>query len=465
MQKNLVTVTMSAFNNAKTIENAIKSVLKQTHTQWELIIIDDASSDGTFDILQKYSLQDSRVKVYRNEINRGTYWNRNRAILFGQGEFISNLDGDDTYHPEKLKVQIESIKNCAACLCHYDRGNKNIKVGSNTILFKRKIIKEIGYFDSVRYDADTEYLQRISICFPIIQIPDILYYYTVRPGSLTEAEETGIDSEIGVSKRRQYQQNYKNWQRSSSFPYLHFPQVQRSFSIGHPDQSCPKETITVSIATFPERMASLKKALDSIYPWVDRINIFLNDYETVPEFLQDSKIHTQLSEVDQGDNGKFYWSESIQGYHFTCDDDITYSRQYFEVLLAAIEKYNRTVIVGMHGSILNKEKEIDFYSENDRKVWSYRETIPQDRQVDFLGTGAMAYHSEGVQVPFHIFQSINMTDAYLGTYAKKMDIPLIRCTSDTALLEDNNETLEHSIYLDSLDNKPTKFNRREMVNN
>lgn len=137
MQKNLVTVTMSAFSNAKTIENAIKSVLKQTHTQWELIIIDDASSDGTFDILQKYSLQDSRVKVYRNEINRGTYWNRNRAILFGQGEFISNLDGDDTYHPEKLKVQIESIKNCAACLCHYDRGNKNIKVGSNTILFKR----------------------------------------------------------------------------------------------------------------------------------------------------------------------------------------------------------------------------------------------------------------------------------------------------------------------------------------
>jgi glycosyltransferase involved in cell wall biosynthesis/LmbE family N-acetylglucosaminyl deacetylase len=465
LKKGLVTITMSVFNGQDTVAAAIDSMIAQSYQNWQLIAIDDASTDDSYKILCAYQDRDPRVKAYRNSINRGTYWNRNRAIVMGEGEFITNLDCDDQYFPDKLAVQVANIGNAGACVCHYIRDVGGIiNLSSNTMLFKREVIDTLGYFDSVRYDADTEYLRRLSICFPVIQIPDILYQYTRRIGSLTEAEETGVDSKTGSARRGAYEASYRQWQRSSTFPYVNFPQVQRPFALGHESQQCPKEQIIVSMATFPERQESLKSALSSIYPWVDRINICLNEYDSVPDFLQDSKIHVDIGAPDRGDTGKFLWSNSIDGYHFTCDDDIIYSRRYFETLLTAIERYDREAIVGIHGSMVKRIPLPDFYSTKDRETVTFRQPLMADRRVDFLGTGVMAYHTQKVHIPYDLFHKKNMADVLLGIYAANQNIPLIQCASKNALVRDSEIKQTNSIYRHSSDDIPSKFNSRNQIN-
>jgi len=467
MKEGLVTITMSAFNSAKTIGTAIESVLAQTYTLWELIVIDDASTDDTYLKVQEYSNKDNRIRVFKNDINRGTYWNRNKAILLGKGEFITNLDSDDSFLPNKLAVQIEKIGIAAACICHFQRrgqGNQ-IALGSNTLLFKRETLSTIGYFDSVRYDADTEHLRRLGICYPIMQIPNILYNYNVTESSLTETAETGTHTEAGRAKRRAYQQNYSYWHRSDSFPYTNFPIVKRAFSIGHDSQACPKEKITVSLATFPERKESLRKTIDSVFPWVDSINVLLNEYEEVPSFLENPKIQAHLPDTDLGDTGKFYWATKTDGYHFICDDDIEYNRAYFELMLRKIEQYDREAIISLHGSILRKKKDVDYYSDADRTIFSFRQSMEKDRAVDFIGTGVMAYHTEKIKLSLDIFEDINMADVFLGIYAKKNNIPLIRCQSQENTVGDCDvQVQEKSIYIHSFENLGTKLNKRSAIN-
>jgi|GEM_PF-5568767 len=469
MKSGLVTITLSVYNLEDYVAEAIQSVLSQTYTEWELIAIDDASTDNTYQVLQSY--ESSKIKVFKNQINRGTYWNRNRAILLGQGEFITNLDGDDQYYPEKLARQVGEIGNHAICFCWYATKHKNgsiitEKTGyycSNTMLFKRKLIDEIGYFDTVRYGADREYKKRILKHYSAIEIQEPLLYYHRKPNSLTTTESTSTrPNSIGRIYRNAYRENYTKWQNYESSPYLSFPQLKRSFPVGHISQEVPKETFTVSMASFPNRQESLKKSIDSIYPWVNHINVFLNEYETIPGFLNDTKITAQISAIDLGDRGKFYWIEETTGYHFFCDDDIEYSRTYFEYLANAIEKYDRKAIVAIHGShLLDKNK--SYYSTEGRKKYTFRQKRNTDLFVDFLGTGVMAYHTENIAIPFRIFEENNMADVFLGLYAKKVNIPLICCATFTQLIKDIKGNFEQSIYFHSCENKMTKFNKRASV--
>ena len=197
---------------------------------------------------------------------------------------------------------------------------------------------------------------------------------------------------------------------------------------------------------------------------MDRINICRNENDAVPDFLKDNKIHVDIGAPDRGDTGKFLWASAIDGYHFTCDDDIIYSRRYFEVLLTAIERYDREAIVGIHGSMVTRVPSPDFYSTMDRQTITFRQSLATDRRVDFLGTGVMAYHTQKVSIPYSIFHEKNMADVLLGIYASNQKIPLVQCATDRALVRDCEVEQTNSIYRHSLDDKPTRFNRRNQVN-
>ena len=468
-QKGLVTITLSVYNLADRVGKAIESVLAQTYPHWELIAIDDASSDSSYQILQAYAAKDPRIKAFRNTINRGTYWNRNRAILFGTGEFITNIDADDAYYPNKLQRQIEAIGPHAACFCGYSREGasllkEDMQTQSNTVFFRRKLIEEIGYFDTVRFGADTEYKCRLTRRYSVIKIPDALFSYTYRADSLTSDPATG--RQVGTSGKKHrlaYSNNYFTWyQEHPKEPYLGFPQVKRRFPVGHAVQAVPKETYTVSLATFPKRQPWLKQALDSIYPWVDRINIFLNGYKEVPSFLQDGKITTYIPSEDMGDRGKFYWADQVTGYHFLCDDDIVYSLAYFEWLANRIEKFDRQAIVGIHGSVL-LDRTQSYYSKEGRATYTFRQQQDTELSVDFLGTGVLAYHSEKITIPFSAFEANNMADVYLGLYARQHRIPLMCCQTTRPLARDIDPSPEDAIYTHSVLGKSTRLNRAKQV--
>ncbi len=101
----LVSIIMPSWNTARFISESIQSVLAQTYKNWELLIVDDHSTDNTDEIVQPF-LFDERIKYFKNEKNSGAAVSRNKALREAKGKWIAFLDSDDLWLPEKLERQI-----------------------------------------------------------------------------------------------------------------------------------------------------------------------------------------------------------------------------------------------------------------------------------------------------------------------------------------------------------------------
>jgi len=102
----LVSIITPSYKSAKFIAQTIESVMAQTYTHWEMIIVDDLSPDNSNEIIEKYSAKDSRIKLIRLEQNSGPAIARNRAIKEAKGRYIAFLDADDVWMPHKLEKQV-----------------------------------------------------------------------------------------------------------------------------------------------------------------------------------------------------------------------------------------------------------------------------------------------------------------------------------------------------------------------
>lgn len=117
----LVSVIMPSYNTAKHIGESIESVINQTYPNWELIIVDDCSTDDTDVVVQGY-LSDSRIRFLKNEKNSGAAISRNYALWEAKGKWIAFLDSDDVWLPEKLESQIAFMleKKCGFSYTNYE---------------------------------------------------------------------------------------------------------------------------------------------------------------------------------------------------------------------------------------------------------------------------------------------------------------------------------------------------------
>lgn len=129
MQEKVSIVTPS-WNSEKYIVQTIESVRSQTYKNWEMIIVDDCSTDHTVEIATDYSKRDSRIKVYRQNVNGGAAKARNRSLREATGRYIAYLDADDIWKPHKLEKQIKFMRkhNCGFSCTSYevidDEGNR-----------------------------------------------------------------------------------------------------------------------------------------------------------------------------------------------------------------------------------------------------------------------------------------------------------------------------------------------------
>lgn len=105
----MVSVIMPSYNTAKYIAQSIESVMMQTYKNWELIIVDDASTDETENVVAPY-LADKRIRYLKNEVNSGVAVSRNYAIRQAKGKWIAFLDSDDLWLPTKLEKQLDFMK-------------------------------------------------------------------------------------------------------------------------------------------------------------------------------------------------------------------------------------------------------------------------------------------------------------------------------------------------------------------
>jgi glycosyltransferase involved in cell wall biosynthesis len=112
----LVSVTMPAYNAERTIAEAIESILTQEFRDFELIIVDDGSSDGTASIIGRYAKTDQRIVKLTNQDNQGIARSRNKALAAAKGQYIACLDSDDVAEPSRLRMQLEFMAKNPDCV-------------------------------------------------------------------------------------------------------------------------------------------------------------------------------------------------------------------------------------------------------------------------------------------------------------------------------------------------------------
>ena len=185
------------------------------------------------------------------------------------------------------------------------------------------------------------------------------------------------------------------------------------------------EPITASMASIPTRAAELHRVVASLEGQVDQLNVFLNGYTHVPECLKQPWITIARSQdhQDLSDANKAFWTDSVEGYHFLCDDDLVYPPDYTSRLIKEIELRDRQAVVGVHGRVL-KTPIVSYYKSKKAGYHCLR-AVAGDHPVHVLGTGALAYHTSTIDVGYEQFPEPDMADIWFAILAQQQQVPLV----------------------------------------
>lgn len=251
-----VSVIMPAFNAEATIEQAARSILAQSWRNLELIIVDDASRDGTADVAARIAAGDARVKVLRNRVNVGPYVSKNRGLLAATGRYVTGHDADDIAVPSRIADQMEPIRADASCratvasMVRVDREGRfsyPTKVGDysydgvarramiSLLIERETLLGRLGFWDCVRFGADSEMLARAGglLGEGLREVKKVVMLCLDAEGSLTNDSHFGVSAWEGVTPvRKAYREAWSAW-HSRTPPdrrRLPFPHVERLFS-------------------------------------------------------------------------------------------------------------------------------------------------------------------------------------------------------------------------------------------
>lgn len=205
----LISIIMPAYNASAYIAEAIQSVLDQTWTNWELIIVDDGSTDDTLQIAQQYAAKDNRIQVY-HQSNQGGCVARNEALKHIAGDYVQYLDADDKLHAEKLSLQVvenvyedtiilgsclrllangHCVESSMAKLCasYAPAIDAQVAIWNNhfnsfpysSYLIPRQLVIAVGKWnEQLRRSQDSEYMARVlALAKKLVYVPDAIFYY------------------------------------------------------------------------------------------------------------------------------------------------------------------------------------------------------------------------------------------------------------------------------------------------
>lgn len=159
--KDLISIIMPTYNCGLYIGESLESVIKQTYSNWEVIIIDDCSTDNTQEIVNEYVSKDSRIKYFKLDKNSGAAVARNKAITLANGKYIAFLDSDDIWFEEKLSKQINFMKKndyyftCTSYTKIDENGNSlNRIINARTCSDYYEVLKTCPGNSTVIYDSE-----------------------------------------------------------------------------------------------------------------------------------------------------------------------------------------------------------------------------------------------------------------------------------------------------------------------
>lgn len=244
----VVTVLMPAFNAERTLEFAATSILNQSWRPIELIIIDDCSTDATWQIAQRLAHTDSRVRAHRNKANVGPYVSKNLALSQAKGAYITCHDADDWAHPQRIEKQVEALLatdgRSPACIAGWLRFDESgrftgvtrvgrqsddgaLQIAHVTCMLEADFMrKRVGYWDSVRFAADGEILERLELILGgnFLKLRQLAVLSLNSPQSLTNDPVHGISRGSGLSPvRRAYRDAWRQWHATLTPDGAHLP--------------------------------------------------------------------------------------------------------------------------------------------------------------------------------------------------------------------------------------------------
>lgn len=204
----LVSVIMPTWNSSRYVSASIQAILSQTYQNLELIITDDASTDGTPDILRKWAEKDSRVRIILNTKNGGAGVSRNCSIKEARGQYIAFCDSDDRWTPEKLDTQIRFMQHKKVALCFspyytcdaHDHYLGYVSAPRRVTLFQMMCDNKIGFLTAI-YDTHmlgkhfmpaqrkrqdhALLLTLLKKCRHAYSVPEPLAHYRLHPGNMS----------------------------------------------------------------------------------------------------------------------------------------------------------------------------------------------------------------------------------------------------------------------------------------
>ncbi len=204
-----VSIITPAHNAENFLPETIDSVLDQTFRDWELIVVDDCSTDRTFEIASAYAAKDPRVRVLRNEVNSGVAATRNRGLEVASGDYIAFVDSDDLWLPEKLEKQLRFMKEKGVVFSYTDyqkyvtetkeRGKVlraptkmtakkilgNTAIGCLTVMVDRKTVGDFRMPPLPHTEDNCTWQEILSRGYVGYRLPMVLSLYRISDRSMT----------------------------------------------------------------------------------------------------------------------------------------------------------------------------------------------------------------------------------------------------------------------------------------
>jgi glycosyltransferase involved in cell wall biosynthesis len=239
-----VSILIPSYNAEKYIEETIESVLNQSFQDWELLVLDDCSTDQSFELAKEYELKDTRIVVKKNIQNLGMMGNWNEGIKHCHSDYFVKLDADDVWHPEILAASIKILDTMPEVALTFSKyflidsvGEKTpdseiilpdfaknkafscvplVQTGVDTMLqysilrqglsvMRRKVFDEIGNYQylltpQTQASTDTEFYFRVGCHYSIYCIDKYYYYYRVHNHSISTT-----DKNEGLQEQKMYE--------------------------------------------------------------------------------------------------------------------------------------------------------------------------------------------------------------------------------------------------------------------
>jgi glycosyltransferase involved in cell wall biosynthesis len=290
-----VSVVMSVYNGERFLRQAVDSILNQAFPDFEFIVVDDGSTDGTAEILSGYAKADARLCVVTQE-NRGLVKSLNRAIGMAQGEYIARMDADDVSMPERLAVQVRWLDmhpQIAVLGTRYNeidesgqvirRGNRY--VGSTlvkrallqgnssvfchgSVMFRRTCFEHVGGYREQFENAAEDYdlWLRMSEHYELDNTADTLYQHRLRLDSLSF--EYFLPYQRGAAFALECAHRRRSGLSELSFPSVDLPPSRREMGKYHLRMG----TVFLQFGHVKKARAELRKAIEQFpsnpYPWI-----------------------------------------------------------------------------------------------------------------------------------------------------------------------------------------------------